>query len=130
MKRIHIKFNNLGEGKMDCQGYREFNCLGRKGLKYPTDMTIDPANKGVKVNPYFSQQYECNYNGAMLPCRMNYSILLWGQRGIFIHEWPNPATFNGNGGPTGGCIHLEIGDAKRVYNWVNQKTRVTLDYPW
>jgi hypothetical protein len=34
MKRIHIKFDNKGEGKMECQGYKEFRCLAKKGLKY------------------------------------------------------------------------------------------------
>jgi len=129
-KRIHIKFNKLGEGKMDCRGYKIFRCLGKRGLMYPTDLMIDPKKLNVKVSPYFSKEYVCDYKGVVLPCRMNYSILIWGQRGIFIHEWPNPATFVGNGGETGGCIHLEIGDAKLVYDWIDQKTRITMEYPW
>lgn len=129
-KRIHIKFNKLAEGQMECRGYKTFRCLGKKGLKYPTDMTVDPSKPKIKVNPYFSQEYVCDYAGVELPCRMNFSILIWGQRGIFIHEWPNPATFSGNGGSTGGCIHLDIGNAKLVYDWVNQKTRITIEYPW
>jgi L,D-transpeptidase catalytic domain len=130
VKRIHITFNKLGEGQMDCKEFKTFRCLGKKGLKYPTDLMIDPARPNVKTNPYFSQEYVCDYAGVVLPCKMNFSILIWGQRGIFIHEWPNPATYIGNGGPTGGCIHLDIGNAKQVYDWVNQKTRITMDYPW
>ena len=129
-KRIHIKFNKLGEGQMECRGYKIFKCLGKRGLEYPKDLMVFPSKKGVKVNPYFSKEYVCPENGIELPCRMNYSLLIWGQKGVYIHEWPNPATFIGNGGETGGCIHLEIGDAKRVYDWVDQNTRVTMDYPW
>ncbi len=29
MKRIHIKYNALGEGIMDCQGFKDFKCLVR-----------------------------------------------------------------------------------------------------
>lgn len=130
-KRIHITFNKLGEGELDCRSFRKFKCLGKKGLMYPSDLTIDPGKKGVKTNPYFSKEYVCDYGGPVeLPCRMNYSILIWGQRGIFIHEWPGPATYQGNGGETGGCIHLEVGSAKVVYDWVDEKTRITMDYPW
>ena len=133
MKRIHINFNAQGEGQMECRDFRTFRCLGKKGLKYPVDLTIVPSRPGVKVHPYFSQEYVCDYPGigqVQVPCKMNYSILIWGQRGIYIHEWPNPATYAGNGGPTGGCIHLDIGNAKLVYDWVNTKTRITMQYPW
>ncbi|MCP4748771.1 MAG: L,D-transpeptidase [Desulfobacteraceae bacterium] len=131
--RIHIEFNTLGEGQLECKGYGSFRCLGKRGLKYPRDLTINPAIPNVKKHPYFSQEYICDYptSGQIgVPCRMNYSILIWGQRGIFIHEWPTTATYAGNGGSTAGCIHLEIGDAKNVYDWVDTPTRITMDYPW
>ena len=132
MKRIHIKFNTLGEGKMDCKDLGTFRCLGQKGLKYPEDLSIDPKVSGTKTNPYFSQTYSCGERNGdpRAPCQMNFAILIWGQNGVYIHEWPNPATYEGNGGPTHGCIHLEVGDAKKVYNWVDQKTRITIEYPW
>jgi len=133
MKRMHIEFNNLGEGKLECRKFSVFRCLGKKGLNYPRDLMINPNLPNIKKNPYFSAEYVCDYPGigqVSVPCRMNYSILIWGQRGIYIHEWPNPATFTGNGGPTGGCIHLEKGDAKKVYDWVDSKTRLTISYPW
>ncbi len=132
-KRIDIKFNNLCEGSLECKEFGTFKCLGKKGLKYPRDLTINPVLPNVKTHPYFSQEYVCNYPMVGLievPCRMNYSILIWGQRGIYIHEWPNPATYAGNGGPTGGCIHVEAGDAKKIYDWVDSKTRITIAYPW
>lgn len=28
------------------------------------------------------------------------------------------------------CIHLRIGEAKRVYDWVDTKTYVTITRPW
>lgn len=78
----------------------------------------------LNVTPNFSQEYVCDYPGIGqigVPCQMNYSILIWGQRGIYIHEWPGRATYAGNGGPTAGCIQVEIGDAKKIYEWVDTK---------
>lgn len=131
MKRIRISFNSLGEGMMECVGFRTVRCLGMKGLKYPLDLTINPAIRGTKENPHYSRTYSCPPNdNAAGQCIMPYSILIWGQEGVFIHEWPTPATYAGNGGPTHGCIHLDPGNAQAVYNWVDQKTRVTMTYPW
>ncbi|MET1257014.1 L,D-transpeptidase family protein [Aliikangiella maris] len=110
-----------------------FRCLGKKGVRYPKDLTINPALPNVKRHPYFSQEYVCDYPGIGqigVPCRMNYSILIWGQRGIYIHEWPGRATYVGNGGSTAGCIHVEVGDAKKIYDWVDSKTRIVISYPW
>lgn len=132
-KRINIVFDKLGQGSLECVGFNTFRCLGKKGLRYPRDLTIDPEKKGAKKHPYFSQEYVCNYPGigeVRVPCRMNYSVLIWGQRGIYIHEWPGKATYAANGGPTAGCIHVEQGDAKEIYDWVDDKTRVVIDYDW
>jgi lipoprotein-anchoring transpeptidase ErfK/SrfK len=63
-------------------------------------------------------------------CTMRFSILVWGQKGVYIHEWPSPATFAGNGGPTHGCIHLDPGRAALVYAWVDRPTRLLIGYPW
>lgn len=131
-KRINIKFNHLCEGGMECVGLGNFRCLGKK-IKYPRDLTINPALPRVKSHPYFSQEYVCDYPSIgkiEVPCRMNYSILIWGQRGIYIHEWPGQATSVGNGGQTGGCIHVEVGDAKKIFDWVDTKTRIVISYPW
>lgn len=132
-KRINIKFNSLGEGSIDCVGLGTFLCVGKKGIRYPKDLTINPAFPGVKKHPYFSQEYTCDYpeiGQIRVPCRMNYSILIWGQRGIYIHEWPGRATYAGNGGPTAGCIHVQVGDAKKIYDWVDTRTRIVISYPW
>jgi len=132
-KRINIALNNLGEGGLECVGLGTFRCLGKKGLRYPNDLTINPALPNVKRHPYLSQEYECDYptiGQIGVPCRMNYSILIWGQRGIYIHEWPGRATYADNGGPTAGCIHVEVGDAKTIYEWVDAKTRIVISYPW
>lgn len=132
-KRININFNGLCEAEMECIGLGKFRCLGKKGLEYPKDLMIDPSLPYVKKHPHFSQEYVCDYPASKqvaVPCRMNYSILIWGQRGIYIHEWPGRATHAGNGGPTAGCIHVEAGDAKRIYDWVDRKTRIVISYPW
>ncbi len=132
-KRINIKFNNLCEGGMECVGLGTFRCLGKKGIRYPKDLSINPVLPNVKRHPYFSQEYVCDYPGVGqigVPCRMNYSILIWGQCGIYIHEWLGKATYAGNGGPTVGCIHVEKGDAKKIFDWVDTKTRIVISYPW
>lgn len=130
-KRMNIHFNDLGEGTLECVGYQTFRCLGQKGLKYPPETTINPAKPGIKQNPHYSRTYGCPpYNNNLGQCIMPYSILIWGQKGVYIHEWPNPATYAGNGGPTHGCIHLDRGNAHLVYAWVDRPTRLLIDYPW
>jgi hypothetical protein len=47
MKRINIKFNHLCEGQMECVGLGTFRCLGKKGVKYPRDLSINPAFPNV-----------------------------------------------------------------------------------
>lgn len=132
-KKINIAFHNqLGEGRLTCFGLRSFPCLGMPGLSYPHDLTIDPSNPGVKQHPYYSRTYTCppNNNSAG-QCRMDYAILIWGQQGVYIHGWPNPPTYAGNGNQgTHGCIHLSIGDAQIVYNWVDTWTRILISRPW
>jgi hypothetical protein len=99
------------------------------GLRYPKDISINPASPEVKRHPYFSSEYVCDHPGVGqigVPCRMNYAILIWGQRGIYIHEWPGAATYIGNGGP----LHVEVGDAKKIYDWLDTKTRIVITYPW
>ncbi len=132
-KRIEIDFHNhLGEGRLVCRGLRAFECLGMPGLAYPRDLTIDPSRPGVKQHPYFSRTYGCApNNNAAGQCRMDYAILIWGQQGVYIHGWPNPPTYVGNGNSgTHGCIHLRIPDAAIVYDWVDTRTRITISRPW
>ena len=133
VKRIDIVFyNKNAEGTLQCKGLGTFQCLGMPGLAYPRELMIDPGQRGVKVHPYYSQTYTCppNNNPAG-QCIMNYAILIWGQQGVYIHEWPNPPTYAGNGNQgTHGCIHLRVGDAKHVYDWVDTKTYVTITRPW
>jgi lipoprotein-anchoring transpeptidase ErfK/SrfK len=35
-----------------------------------------------------------------------------------------------NGRASAGCIHLEEGNAEKVYDWISERTRITIDYPW
>ncbi len=132
-KRIKIEFyNNQAEGRLTCVGLGTFPCLGQSGLHYPRDLTIDPRRRGVKQDPHYSQTYSCfPDNNAAGQCRMRYSILIWGQNGVYIHGWPTAPTYVGNGSSdTHGCIHLSMKDAKTVYHWVDTRTRVTISYPW
>ena len=134
IKRIKIEFHNdKAEGKLTCLGLgRSFKCLGKPNLRYPADLTVDPSKKGVKKNPHYSNEFSCEpYNNESGQCRLDYAILIWGQRGIYIHAWHGEATYAGNGNKgTEGCIHLSMRDAKTVYNWVDTRTRVTISYPW
>ena len=111
IKRMKIDFRENGEGTLECVGAKSFRCLGKPGLQYPEDSTIDPAKRDTKVRQYYSKRYSCPPNdNEQGQCSMPYALLLWGRYGIYIHEWPNPATISGNNGPTHGCIHLEKGD--------------------
>lgn len=130
-KRMRITFNALGEGPLECVGYRTFRCLGKKGMSYPNDVWINPTRRGAKENPHYSNAYSCAPNNdSRGRCIMKYSILVVPAWGVFIHEWPGPATYAGNGGPSHGCIHLEHGDAELVYNWVDEPTHLIITYPW
>jgi lipoprotein-anchoring transpeptidase ErfK/SrfK len=130
-KQVQLRFNDLGEGVLDCKGFKRFRCLGKKGLRYPTDITINPRKPGTKSAPYYSRTYSCvPYDNAAGQCTMNYAVLIWGQQGVFIHEWPTPATYAGNNGPTHGCIHLDRGNARLFYDWVDGPTRLRIEYRW
>jgi lipoprotein-anchoring transpeptidase ErfK/SrfK len=117
-QRISITFKANGEGSMDCTGLGTFQCLGKPGVKYPADLTITAADK---KGTHHSQEFNVD---------MPHAILIMGDRGIYIHEWPGPATIAGNGGPSAGCIHLSPTDAPKVYTWVTGRTRITISYPW
>lgn len=136
MKNIEIIFNPLGEGQLSCEGYKTFRCLGKKGLKYPKDLTINPQQAGVKKKVHFSQEYHCTLpdtQGQVIHhqnCPLYFAILIWGQRGIYFHSWPGLATYTANGGETGGCIHLEEQPAELLFNWIDTRTRVLINYPW
>jgi hypothetical protein len=142
-KRIDIVFNNmLGEGTLTCKGLltlssgnktdRVFRCLGQAHCHYPREMMVDPSQPLVKQNPHYSNAYTCPPNNNRAgQCVMRYAILIWGQQGVYIHEWPGIATYAGNGNQgTHGCIHLAQGDAAQVYNWVDTKTYITIKRPW
>lgn len=117
-KRIDITFESNGEGKLKCYSFGEFKCLGKANLKYPKDLTIrDPVHEKERV--HHSREFGVD---------MHYAIRIWGQKGIYIHE--GAATLANNGGPTGGCIHLGPGHAKKVYDWLDKRTRIVIKYPW
>jgi hypothetical protein len=115
-KLIEITFNATGEGQMACRGLGTYPCLGQPGRQYPTDLTVTPADKSTE---HWSDEFQV---------MMRWCILIWGQRGIYIHEGPD--NLQDNGGPSAGCIHLAPGNARRVYDWLDERTRITIAYPW
>lgn len=115
-QRIEITFGANGEGTMNCHGLGNFRCLGQPGRGYPRDLMVQATDK------------HGTHHSAEFGVDMPFSILIWGQRGIYIHEFP--CTLATNGGPSAGCIHLCPGDAAKVYNWVAGPTRITIQYSW
>lgn len=115
-QRISIQFGANGEGTMTCQGLGTFPCLGQAGRAYPNDLTINVSDK------------ERVHRSAEFGVDMPFALRIWGQRGIYIHEFP--CSLRTNNGPSAGCIHLCAGDAEKVYEWVVGRTRVTIEYPW
>lgn len=113
--RASITFQANAEGKLQFNGV-ERPCLGKSGLSYPTDLTV---NVGDKYRRRYSNEF-----GVW----MDYAVLIWGQRGIFIHE--GPATLASNQGESAGCIHLDSPHAQEFFNWITGRTRITIQYPW
>lgn len=118
--RIKIKLRYNGEGELECVGLGSFKVLGQSGRRYPKDLTIDPTNDpSVKKRLHRSSEFNVN---------MPFAIRIWGQVGIFIHEFPD--NLRDNGGPSAGCIHVGRINAERVFNYIVTRTRITIDYPW
>ncbi|MDC0668630.1 L,D-transpeptidase [Nannocystis radixulma] len=115
-KKIHIQFTTSGEGTLTAVGLGTFRCLGRPGFRYNEEVTVTTKDK-FRIKK--SEQYQVD---------MPWAILVHWKRGAFIHEMP--ATLETNGGPTAGCIHLDHGDAEKVWNFVSGPTRITTMMPW
>ena len=114
-KRIVIKFDGSSNGTLECEGYKSFPCLGRANTSYKTDVTV----KGILNEDKFPIRYSVEYK-----VDLNWVIIMDGNKGYWIHE-----------GDTGrdasaGCINLSSGDAKKVYDWVDGRTRIVIFAPW
>ena len=109
VKRINITLSQTtGLGTLQCVGGSSYACGGMVGFAYPADTTVQVADKKGTVH---SQEF----NNAEMP----YSVLWIGQRGVYIHEWPNLEMSHG-------CIHLLSPNVASVYNWIDQATRIVL----
>ena len=105
----------MGEGTLQCYNsgklIAQYRCLGKPGFPYIKDITINTNSK---------QRYHKSIEfGGYL---MEYCLLIHGGRGVYIHAGDN--NIADNNGPSAGCIHLEINDARRVYNWVDGSVRI------
>lgn len=118
---IKIIFQPNGEGTMECVGLGErFRVLGQPRRRYPKDITVDPiTDPSIKSQRYLSKEY-----GVWMP----WAIRIWGQFGIYIHQFPD--NLRANGGPSSGCIHVGELNAKKVFDYVAARTRITIAYPW
>lgn len=123
-KRIDISFQANGNGTLQCAA-GNFKCVGNVGRKYPTDLTIQGQLNVDKFPLKHSNEFDVDMPNA---------LLIWGQVGIFIHGWPGEATVQALGSDTRGCIHLSTdganSDSRRLYDWVDQPTRILISYPW
>lgn len=123
-KRIDISFQANGNGTLKGD-VGSFKCVGNVGRKYPTDLTIE----GILDVDKFPLRHSNEFN-----VDMPNALLIWGQKGIFIHGWPGEATVEALGDDTAGCIHLSTdgasSDSKKVYDWVDGRTRILISYPW
>lgn len=112
---VKIDFKENGEGMLRFNG-KSFPCLGNNTIKYPKDLTITIMDK-------YRRKYSNEYK-----VWMEYAILIWGQRGIYIHLGPD--TIASNGGVSAGCIHVEDPQIVEFYNWITETTRIQISYPW
>jgi hypothetical protein len=113
--RAKITFGANAEGTLEYNGLTR-PCLGKSALPYPTDLTVNVTDK-------YRRRYSSEFQ-----VWMDFAVLIWGQRGIFIHE--GPATLGSNGGETAGCIHLAAPHAEEFFNWITGRTRIEISYPW
>jgi hypothetical protein len=114
-KRIQISLNSEGRGKLECLGLGEFDCLGKKDAPYKTDVTVT-GNIGVDKFP-IRRSVEFNVD-------LNWVIIMDGNRGFWIHEGDVSRR------SSAGCVNLVSEDAKKVYDWVDGRTRITITAPW
>lgn len=112
-KRMRIDFQANGEGSLRADGLNTFPCLRQPRRKYPTDLTLYPEDK-----EHCSQEFW----GLM-----RWAIRIWGQVGICIHEGFHNLTENS--GPSGGCIHRGVGNARSLFGWVDTRTKIPISYP-
>jgi hypothetical protein len=119
-KRMSIKFGADGLGTLSCVGGPNVSCGGQVGRDYPNDLPLF-AKEGIQGQCGDCDKFKLWINST--GDRMPWALKIWGQVGIFIHEWPQlPGS--------SGCIHLLPDDAKSVYDWVDSRTRVLIEYPW
>jgi hypothetical protein len=113
-----ITFRANGEGTLKF-GSTTVPCLGKPNLAYPVDLSV----RGIEGTDKFLERRSEEF-GVMMP----FAVLIWGQRGIFIHEGPD--NLDDNGGPSQGCVHIATGSAKTFYDWVSGPTRIQISHPW
>jgi hypothetical protein len=114
-QRVKIALGVKGDGTLECVGFRTFPCQGLPGTAYLKDITVHAKDK---ERVHHSQEFNCD---------MPFAILILPARGIFIHEW---AYCSSEDGPSQGCIHVCPPNAEAVFNWIEDPTRITIEYPW
>jgi hypothetical protein len=116
--RISIKLGPNAEGSLTYNG-RTIPCLGKSAMPYPKDVSNTAKEGDNKFRSKFSSEYGV---------QMHWAILLGWERGLFIHQ--GASTLATNGGETKGCIHIAEPEAERLWHWVAQSTRITVQTPW
>lgn len=116
-QQLMINFKANGECTLTAVGLGKFGCLGQPGVLYPKEFYISDDDK---AGTHHSREFDVD-----LP----YAILLWGQRGIYLHE--GVASLKATGGQhSHGCIRVGKPNAAKVYKWLQGRTKVTITYPW
>lgn len=111
-----VTFSQNGEGTLTF-GDNSVPCLGNPEVRYTNDVTVDPSTDK------FPEKYSSEFGVTM-----KWAVLLMWKRGIYFHAGEN--SLESNGGPTAGCIHLAEGDAKTFYDFIDDRIRVVVAYPW
>ena len=126
-KKINIYLKINGEGRLQCPNLGTFKCLGKPGyVHYPkSTITIRPNNSNEKQRIHFSGEY-VDQTGN--PYKMEFCLMINFQYGVYIHAGAN--NLRENGGVSAGCIHLKREDAQRVFNWVTEKTLISVKTAW
>jgi hypothetical protein len=88
-------------------------CGSQVGRSYPKTQIFRPSTF-TKEKMHLSREF----SNAPMP----YSLRIFPQKGIFIHQWDNLSASHG-------CIHVLPGDAKKVFDFVKGPTKIDINYP-
>ena len=114
-RQINIVLTASGEGTITCEALGDFPCLGNAETLYPANVVNGGGEGEEKFPELYSNELDANIHQA---------ILLGWEYGLFIHAGAD--NIKENGGPTGGNIQVAQENAKKLYDWLDSPTKISI----